>query len=719
MASKSKKLARFYPEVETKKDYARVAAWFLGPKGENGDLLMNAVSQSIKHHAQFRSENYNKGDPKYITDKIKDTAEYKEEVAKFQANLLELRKKLTKSVPFFTPRYQAHMNWDLAIPAMVGYITALFYNQNNVATEASTVTSELEVEVGQDLCKLMGFKSEEGKPTPWGHITSGGTIANIEAMWVARNLKYLPLAIQMLLLTNEKYSAARTLKIDVWPSKDDKEFALLTRDELFRLDPDKVLEFIGRISEACFGNANAESRDIVISDLTPLTLPYLGFIEFARKHEIVLRSPKVIAPATRHYSWPKAATLLGLGEEAVLGVKVNEYGRMDIEDLKAKIKYCKDNNYTLLMVVAVVGSTAEGTADDLFRILALRSLEYYEEMNYLIHVDAAWGGYVRSILPDIGRPTTLSYARVDDQYVPTLPLSKHVQRQFRVFQFVDSVTVDPHKAGFIPYPAGALCYRNGDFRYLINMGAPYLMSEVDFNVGTFGVEGSKPGAAPTACWLAHKSISLDNKGYGLVLGECMFTVKRYYCQWMMLPKETDPFVISMLHPIPDFKFGHFREMSPNEIKDYINKNIIGKSNQAISRNENAMHLLSEIGPDILINAFVFNYKKPDGSLNRDVGKINELTAKLLERFSMTKKPDKLEDVDILIMGNEYSSATYGDVILSRMAKELGLDLPAGEYSLKMINSTILNPWPTTEDFLESLTLAFRDGMVEIINEMNS
>ena len=25
----------------------------------------------------------------------------------------------------------------------------------------------------------------------------------------------------------------------------------------------------------------------------------------------------------------------------------------------------------------------------------------------------------------------------------------------------DSITVDPHKSGYIPYPAGALCYRNG------------------------------------------------------------------------------------------------------------------------------------------------------------------------------------------------------------------------------------------------------------------
>ena len=723
MASKSKKSIKFYPEVDSKRDYARVAAWFLGPRGENGDLLVESVKESIEHHARFRSENYNKDDPEYITQALKDTKEYGIEKAKFNEHLKVLRERLTYSVPFFTPRYQAHMDWDLVLPGTVGYITAMLYNQNNVATEASPVTSQLELEVGNDLCGLLGYNTEVSSVKPWGHITAGGTIANIEAMWVARNLKYYPLAIQMLLLTNEKYSSAKTLKIEVWPTKDGilvtKEFSKLTHDELFRLDPDTVLKFIDEIAIACYGNATPENRDKVTTDLTPLTLPYLGFVEFAKKHNTTMRSPKVIVPATRHYSWPKAATLLGLGEEATLGVKVDEYCRMDIEDLKAKIKHCKVNDYTILMVVAVAGSTAEGISDSLVKVLLLRR-EHFEDMNYLVHVDAAWGGYVRSILPPYVAiaPYTFTLANVDDPYVPTLPLSKHAQRQFRAFPFADSITVDPHKAGFIPYPAGALCYRNGDFRYQINMGAPYLKSDEDLNVGTFGVEGSKPGAAPAACWLAHRSISLDNKGYGLILGECMFTVKRYYCQWMMLPKEGDRFNISMLHKFPKFEREPFKGKSDDEIKDYIRNNIIGKSNEEISNNNDAMYLLSEIGPDILINAFVFNYKESNGQWNTSVENTNKFTAKLLDRFSMTKPPDTIKDVDILVMGNEYASETYGELVLSRMALELGLKLPTEPYSLKMINSTILNPWPTTGDFLDSLTQAFKKGMEEIIDGIN-
>ena len=45
-------------------------------------------------------------------------------------------------------RSQGHMLWDQALPAVVGYFAAMLYNQNNVAAEASPVTTRLEIEVG-------------------------------------------------------------------------------------------------------------------------------------------------------------------------------------------------------------------------------------------------------------------------------------------------------------------------------------------------------------------------------------------------------------------------------------------------------------------------------------------------------------------------------------------------------------------------------------------
>jgi vitellogenic carboxypeptidase-like protein len=73
----------------------------------------------------------------------------------------DLMKRLHSSIPFFSPRYQAHMNWDTVLPGSLGYMAAILYNQNNVATEASPVTSKLEKEVGEQLCKCWALISKK------------------------------------------------------------------------------------------------------------------------------------------------------------------------------------------------------------------------------------------------------------------------------------------------------------------------------------------------------------------------------------------------------------------------------------------------------------------------------------------------------------------------------------------------------------------------------
>lgn len=65
------------------------------------------------------------------------------------------------------------------MPAHLGYICALLYNQNNCAAEASTVTTSFELEVGTDLCVMMGYDRDRSM----GHLATGGSVANIEAIW--------------------------------------------------------------------------------------------------------------------------------------------------------------------------------------------------------------------------------------------------------------------------------------------------------------------------------------------------------------------------------------------------------------------------------------------------------------------------------------------------------------------------------------------------------
>ncbi len=100
--------------------------------------------------------------------------------------------------------YQGHVNWDTAVPANLGYIASILWNQNNCAGEGGPVTTGYEVEAGSDLCEMVGLNRKDSM----GHLVTGGSVANIEAIWVARNLKYYPLGLQEALLNDDRLAKA-------------------------------------------------------------------------------------------------------------------------------------------------------------------------------------------------------------------------------------------------------------------------------------------------------------------------------------------------------------------------------------------------------------------------------------------------------------------------------------------------------------------------------
>ncbi len=67
--------------------------------------------------------------------------------------------------------------------AMIAYALAMQINPNNHALDSSQATSQMEKDVVADLARMFGYGE-----TYLGHLTSSGTIANLEALWVARSL---------------------------------------------------------------------------------------------------------------------------------------------------------------------------------------------------------------------------------------------------------------------------------------------------------------------------------------------------------------------------------------------------------------------------------------------------------------------------------------------------------------------------------------------------
>jgi glutamate/tyrosine decarboxylase-like PLP-dependent enzyme len=85
--------------------------------------------------------------------------------------------------PFFHPRFAGQMLKPPHPAAAAGYLAAMLVNPNNHALDGGPVTSEMEKEAVAELAAMLGF----GEPF-LGHLTASGTIANLEALWVAREL---------------------------------------------------------------------------------------------------------------------------------------------------------------------------------------------------------------------------------------------------------------------------------------------------------------------------------------------------------------------------------------------------------------------------------------------------------------------------------------------------------------------------------------------------
>ena len=134
------------------------------------------------------------------------------------ATLLEdYAERMDATLPFFHPRYAGQMLKPPHPVAVAAYLAAMIVNPNNHALDASQATSPMEVEVMRGLGAMFGLPEEA-----LGHLTSSGTIANLEALWVARELARPPSSAWLLGLTDIAMAyAARAMGcggFNIWPA---------------------------------------------------------------------------------------------------------------------------------------------------------------------------------------------------------------------------------------------------------------------------------------------------------------------------------------------------------------------------------------------------------------------------------------------------------------------------------------------------------------------
>ncbi|MEX0914722.1 MAG: hypothetical protein WDZ60_02415, partial [Wenzhouxiangellaceae bacterium] len=284
-------------------DHAYLAPLFVGPAGENGDLLEQMLTGFLRDHVYWR-RNFHPEDAPSIPLAARDRGGFREATVRLEQALFRLSANLKRSTPAFAPRYIGHMMSDPLLPALLGQLVTTLYNPNNIASEAAPVTLELEIEVGCQLAAMFGMDAERHDgPRAWGHITSGGTVANYEALWLLRSARLFPPAL----------AAAMAGE----PDAPLIETSLPGRPLLGELDPWALANFTAE--QACELQENFRN---LLSQLAPKARRQLAARLAAERHEHLghefferhrMQPPVVIVPATAHYSWSKAMTLFGLG----------------------------------------------------------------------------------------------------------------------------------------------------------------------------------------------------------------------------------------------------------------------------------------------------------------------------------------------------------------------------------------------------------------------
>jgi glutamate decarboxylase len=322
---------------------------------------------------------------------------------------------VAQSVHTAAPGFVGHMTSALPyfMLPLARLMTAL--NQNLVKVETSKAFTPMERQVLAMIHHLVYRRPDAFYP-PWIHnsqaalgaFCSGGTIANVTALWVARNRLFAP----------------------------DGAFRGIAQEGLGRALRHRGCD---------------------------------GIVVFVSERG--------------HYSFGKAADLLGLGRDHLVKVATDENNRIDLRALRAECGRLADENILPLALVGIAGTTETGNVDPLEAMA-----DFAEEIGCHFHVDAAWGG-------------------------PTLFSDRH-RSLLAGIERADSVTIDAHKQLYVPMGAGMVVFKDPTAVSAIEHHANYILRHGSKDLGSHTLEGSRPGMA----LLVHAGLSIiGRKGYELLI----------------------------------------------------------------------------------------------------------------------------------------------------------------------------------------------------------
>ena len=814
--------------------YERFLAFFPGPKGESGQYVKSLFDRVLDDYFHWR-RNYYPADGTLVSPVGMEG--FQRERSDLDERVDEMLSRLRRSFPFYSPRYIAHQQGETTIPALVGSLAGLLYNSNNVTSETGSVTVEYEIDACRRLVEMIGFTPPPDPPEvvtessiqryrqlleqeySWCHLTSGGTVANIEALWIARTVRYFPLSIQ-----DVAKAIGLEIRAEVRPGvwRDMRDLA---RRELLLLPPRVALELVPAYLEAVRAKLGSSMEDSELAEAAWAYLETESQYSVANGISRCLADfpPAIFVSGAAHYSISKALNLLGLGRDALVTVSLDSRFRLDMVDLEAKVREQVDSGRIPLAVVAIAGTTEEGAVDPIQSVVSLRERMEAEGVSFWLHVDAAWGGFFRTLLlesveerfhrvasalvdwlagpgrlpeserlregadpawirseyapvvvetlqeacsasritpedaercerllrllatqvkekdldkaistcaelarelagggpdaadrlrqateradasvraeraaQDVADTIELELARFDYGQMAELFYRSEVTVSFDDPEVVgalesmseaDSVTVDPHKMGYVNYPCGAVAFRNDWVRLLVREKAPYITSMADSRVvhvpprhlvepasqsslgkagdiateafAPYTLEGSRPSFPATALWLNTELLPLDRVNHGAIVRNSWIAARELY-EWLVHLDEA----LEVVDRSRNFEVVPF-----------------------------ARNGLDAAPPDT--NIIIFGIAPKGGAtLNR----FNALTEKIYESFAIRAEAGQRTysySQPFFLSKTVFSEPTYPSRALAGFAKAAGIGDFAEAYprsGIVVLRSTVMNPY---------------------------
>lgn len=316
-----------------------------------------------------------------------------------------------------SPRFIGHMT--SALPSFMRPLARLMaaMNQNVVKIETSKAFTPLERQTLAMIHRLIFNRSGDfydehvqKQESTLGIITSGGTLANLTALWCARNRA---------------------------------------------LGPQE-------------GFAGVESEGMAAA------LKFYGY-----------DGAVIIGSSSMHYSFDKAADVLGIGNQNLIKLPTDRDNRLDVAALREKVEQCRRRRQLIIAIVGVAGTTETGSIDRLSEIAKVA-----QEAGAHFHVDAAWAG--------------------------PLLFSRRHKHELAGIEQANSVTIDGHKQLYVPMGLGMCILRDPQLAKVIEKVARYIARPNSVDLGKRALEGSRSASV----LFLHAGLHIiGHSGYEILLEE--------------------------------------------------------------------------------------------------------------------------------------------------------------------------------------------------------